>query len=128
MIYNYKINLSDIMSVFTAIHYQKRNDYSRSIDCDVEKFNSKDEAINHIMERVSSLDCSDQWVDIYPKCRELLAEGKAIWKWEWRRRGNGDYLQVVENLNDELNYILNLDLSDSISFDDMDDNKSSDSQ
>jgi hypothetical protein len=40
--------------------------------------------------------------------REHLQDGKAYWVWEWVRKGNGDYYQVVKNFS--FDDVLNLDV------------------
>jgi hypothetical protein len=93
---------------WTSLHVRVRNDGSppHKIVDDESKFTSREEALMHLFSLVLS---DDDELDEKEKVliENHLSLGGAYWNWEWRRKGNGDYYQVVENCT--FNFVLNLD-------------------
>ncbi len=87
--------------MWTVIHIQVRNDGSPPHrKCDSSVFKSRVDAVAHAVKLCEESD---------PLVAAHLENGGAYWEWEWRRKGNGDYFQVVENFS--VQDALNLELT-----------------
>ena len=77
------------------------------------------EAVQEALAIVEKLDDGEWARDLISR---LLSEGRAIWVWEWKKKGNGDYVQIVPLMNDTIdmvNYITNIDFHDSVILDEI---------
>jgi len=93
--------------VWTAIHMIIRNDENppHTTSNNV-NFVSKEQAADHIMAQIGD-DAAHPYIE----------GGKAFWVWEWRRKGNGDYFKVAENII--LDDLLNINYEESVDEDDL---------
>lgn len=102
---------------YCALHFHVRNDMGVRV-IKQHFFVTQDEAIDYLVEKMflskihgdskqyflsefSDTHLSDEKLDII---RNHLSEGYSIWKWEWVRKGNGDYFQVLEMSNNKLSF------------------------
>lgn len=87
--------------MYTLIHIEVRNDGNSYKEITVTDFETVEEA---------SFAGAQQINADTDEIRINLIEGKSYWVWEWVRKGNGDFYQVVQKMDreEELNYIYNL--------------------
>ncbi len=98
------------MSTWTTLHIRVRNDSSppHKVVADESKFTSRQEALKHLLLEVLAMDYNNDPTPSHKDfIRNHLLVGGAYWDWEWKRKGSGDYYQVVEDCTSD--FILNLD-------------------
>ena len=79
----------------------------------IHKYPTHVEAVQGALDILKGLDDGEWDRDLIAR---LLAEGRAIWVWEWRRKGNGDYVIILDT-NNVINHLANIDFHDSVTLD-----------
>lgn len=93
-----------------VLHIEIRNDGDGKKRKHEYEYDSKEEAIFKALELATAL---DQGPINEEKARKTLQEGKALWVWEWKRKGNGDYVIVLDENTDLVEFVLNVNYQDS---------------
>jgi hypothetical protein len=102
---------------FLKVHVLVRNDYGPQ-EHFIQFFDTFEEGLENIFKEIKDrVGDEERFLSEKGKIENLLSQGKAIWIWEWEKKGNGDYwsLRILDEKKDTAMGIpLEIDLEASV--------------